>query len=341
MARPLRLEYPGAFWHVHNRGVNYGDIYFSDDDRELFLDLLGEAVRRFHWVVLQYSLMTNHYHLILQTPEAPTLSSGMKWFAQTYVQRINRRQRRVGPLFQGRFKGHIIEAEGYLLEATRYVANNPVAARMVKRAEDWPWGSHRAIAGYDRPKPWMTCEPVLSLFGQERSSQVAEYRTFVDAGAGIERAPWDDAVAQLFVGSEAWVEKMRTLIEAKPRSSDHPAAQRYAGRPGPRRVIETVATVFATSADAIQSAHGTIERQVVAWIACYESMARLGKIAAVLRLRSTSRVTSLIRACDRDLDKDCFLRAAVDRCLDLLRIGLPLSPVRYPEYYPGTAWSAR
>jgi putative transposase len=341
MARPLRLEYARAFWHLHNRGVNFGDIFFSDQDRELFLELLGETVRRFHWTVIQYSLMTNHYHVILQTPEAPTLSRGMKWFAQTYVQRINRRYRRVGPLFQGRFKAHLIESDRYLLEAIRYVANNPVSARMVKRPEDWVWGSHRAIAGYEEPRPWMTCEPVLAHFGLDHAGQISEYRKFVDAGAGIERVPWDDAVGRLFLGSEAWVERMRALIESKPRSSDHPDAQRHAGRPDPRRVVETVARVFDSSAETIQSQHGTIERQVVAWIGCYESMSRLGKIAAVLRLRSTSRVSSLIRSCDRELDKDRALRIAVDRCLDLLRTGLPVVSIQHLESYPGTDWNGR
>jgi REP element-mobilizing transposase RayT len=95
MARPLRIEFSGAVWHVHNRGNNRGDIYLSDEDRVSFLDLLAEAVRRFHWVVIQYTLMTNHYHLLIETPE-PTLSRGMKWLAGTYVQRFNRRHGQSG-----------------------------------------------------------------------------------------------------------------------------------------------------------------------------------------------------------------------------------------------------
>jgi putative transposase len=128
MARPLRPEHPGAVWHVWNRGVNRADIFFSDDDRILFIALLAKCVRRFRWVVHQFTLMTNHFHIALETPE-PTLSRGMKWLEGTYVRRINRRFDRIGPLFQGRFKGQLVEKESYLLELMRYIALNPVARR--------------------------------------------------------------------------------------------------------------------------------------------------------------------------------------------------------------------
>lgn len=336
MSRPLRLEHPGAVWHVHNRGNNFGDIFFSDDDRELFLELLGETVRRFHWNVIQYGLMTNHYHLLIETPEALTLSRGMKWLAQKYVQQINRRHGRAGSLFQGRFKAHLVEKSAYMLEVIRYIANNPVSAQMVSRAEEWPWGSHRAVAGFEETKPWMASELILSHFGRDRTTQLREYRKFVDAGTGIERAPWDDAVGQMFVGSSEWVLSMRSLMESKPRSNDYSATRRYAVRPRPSRVVDVVAKVFETSPNEIRAAHGTIERQVVAWLGCYESMSRLGEIATVLRLRSTSRVAALIAACDRDLNRDRSLRIAVDRCIDLLRSDLELLPVFHREMYPGT-----
>ena len=318
MARPLRLEHSGAIWHVHNRGVEKRDIFRGDEDRLLFLALLAEAVRRFRWVIHQYSLMTNHFHIIIETPE-PTLSRGMKWFAGSYVQKFNRRHERVGPLFQGRFTSHLVEKEGYLLELMRYIALNPVRAGMVTRAEDYRWSSHRATAGLEPMPSWVRSEWTLAQFGPDEQTQRREYVKFVDAGAGITRAPWEDAVGQLFIGSTQWIERLRPQIESKPRSSDHPSAQHYAGRPTPAKIVETVASVFLTPAEDIRNAHGTIERRVVAWLGCYESMSRLGSIAAVLRLRSTSRVSALIAECDRDLGGDPMLRIAIDRCLELLR----------------------
>lgn len=339
MARPMRLEYPGALHHVHNRGNNFGVVFFCDSDRELFLTLLEEAARRFQWIVIQFCLMTNHFHLLIETPVTPTLSGGMKWLTQTYVQRINKKYGRVGSLFQGRYKNHLVEDGTYLLEVLRYIANNPVEAKIVERAEDWKWGSHRAVVGLDRMPQWMSADRALQPFGQDRQQQIDEYRRFVDAGAGITRAPWEDAVAQLFVGSADWVASKRDLIESKPRSTEHPIAQRYAGRPRPTRVVDVVAEVFGMDPDQIRNGHGTVQREVVAWLGCYESIARLSAIAAALRLRSTSRVSTLIRKCDGALEKDVALQTVVDRCRELLKREEKLLPATLRESYPsvGTA----
>jgi putative transposase len=339
MARPLRLEFAGAIWHVHNRGNNGGDVFFDDGDRRIFLALLAEAVRRFHWVIHQYTMMTNHYHIVIETPE-PTLSRGMKWFIGTYVQRINRKHGRTGSLFQGRFKGHLVEDGVYLLELMRYLALNPVRAGMVKRPEDYEWSSHRATAGYEPMPDWIRSEQTLAQFGADREEQQREYRRFVDAGANIQRSSCENVVGQLFLGSAEWIAKMRTLIESKPRSTEHPSAQRYAARPKPARIVEVVAEVFETTPAAIRSAHGTRERRVVAWLGCYESMSRLSGIATVLRLRSTSRVSALIAQCERELSADPLLRVAIDRCTDLLRKELVPANVIEQRSYPGTALHA-
>ena len=110
MARSLRLEHPGAVWHVTSRGNNRGDIYLGDEDHLMFLDIFAEAVRRFRWIIHAYTLMTNHFHLVIETPE-PTLSRGMKWMNGKYAQWFNRRHKRSGHLFQGRFKGFLVEKE--------------------------------------------------------------------------------------------------------------------------------------------------------------------------------------------------------------------------------------
>lgn len=132
---------------------------------------------------------------------------------------------------------------------------------------------------------------------------------------------------------------MRTIIESKPRSTDHPAMHRYASRPRPAKIVEVVAEVFETTPEAIRNSHGTVERRVVAWLGCYEAMARLGAIGTVLRLRSTSRVSELIAECDRDVCKaeHKHLRIAIDRCLDLLRRDLkPVMPV-HRQFYPAAS----
>jgi REP element-mobilizing transposase RayT len=121
MARPHRIEMPDGNFHVWNRGVNKADIVFDDADRQYFFDLLPEVGRRFGWVIIEPVLMTNHFHLVLNTPE-PTLSRGMKWLEQKFAEHINHRYDRVGHLFQGRFKHQLVQSGTYLLEVLRYVA---------------------------------------------------------------------------------------------------------------------------------------------------------------------------------------------------------------------------
>jgi REP-associated tyrosine transposase len=341
MARPLRIETPDGTYHAWNRGVNRADIVFDDRDREIFVALLQEVVRRFGWIVHQFVLMTNHFHLVLSTPD-PTLSRGMKWFQQKFAQHINRRYDRCGPLFQGRFKAQLVEKGPYLLELLRYVALNPVRAGMVQRPEEYRWSSYRWLAGFEQAPKWFKPGPMLDTFGTDRPSQLREFRKFVEAGAGITTPPWRDAVGQILIGSQEWIESMRALIESKPRSTDHPIAQRYAARPKPARIAEVVAEVFESTPEAIRKSHGTIERKVVAWLGCYEGQARLGAIGTVLRLRSTSRVSELIAECDEAVDrkKNKHLRIAIDRCLDLLRRArTPVMP-RFQMFTPSVSHTA-
>jgi len=138
MARPLRLEFAGALYHVTSRGDRREEIYSDDQDRQIWLDTLGRACDRFNWVVHAYCQMTNHYHLVVETVDG-NLSRGMRQLNGQYTQGFNRRHNLVGHLFQGRYKAILVQKEAYLLELSRYVVLNPVRAGMVKRPEEWPW----------------------------------------------------------------------------------------------------------------------------------------------------------------------------------------------------------
>ncbi len=136
MSRALRLEYPGAWWHITSRGVDREDIFLDDCDRRRFLRILALAVPHFRWRLHAYVLMTNHYHLLVETVE-PTLSRGMKTIGGDYAAWFNKRHRRVGHLFQGRFNAQLIDSDEYLLQVARYVVLNPVRAHMVANALEW------------------------------------------------------------------------------------------------------------------------------------------------------------------------------------------------------------
>src|SRR3990170_1428331 len=146
MARPLRIEFPGALYHVTSRGDRREPIYEDDADRTTFLATLAEVLRRFNWTCYAYCLMTNHYHLVVGTPDG-NLSKGMRQLNGMYTQATNRRHRRTGHLFQGRFKGILIDKDAYLLELARYVVLNPVRAGMVKHPRLYAWSSYRAVVG--------------------------------------------------------------------------------------------------------------------------------------------------------------------------------------------------
>lgn len=325
MARPLRLEHPGAAWHITVRGNERRNIVRSDRDRRRFVELLGEAARRYGWVITAWVLMSNHYHLVIETPDS-TLSRGMQWLNSKYAQWFNKTHKRVGHLFQGRFKAVLVDRDTYLLELLRYVVLNPVRAKMVARPEDYRWSSYRATAGLDEAPPWLAVDRVLAQFAPDRELAQGYYRDFVLQAIGTPDSPWDKLTNQIYLGSEAWTARMRTLVETRPRPDDHPSTQLNVGRPSMPQIVETVAKVFATTADAIRLGHGGDERMAVAWLGCFEGRHRRRAIAASLLLRSSGRVSDLISTCDAELDRRPLLRPAIDRCCDLLRGSPDTSP---------------
>ncbi|MEM8500941.1 MAG: transposase [Pseudomonadota bacterium] len=181
MARPLRIEYAGALYHVTSRGNARADIYFDDADRRQFLALLDDTCAEFHWMCHSYCLMSNHYHLLVETGR-PTLSSGMRFLNGTYAQRFNKRHQRVGHLLQGRYKAILVDSEPYLLELARYIVLNPVRAGMVHAAEEWPWSSYRATVGLCAAESCLTRDTTLARFSDRRDKAQSAYTRFVAAG---------------------------------------------------------------------------------------------------------------------------------------------------------------
>lgn len=228
MARPLRLEYPGALYHVTSRGNAKADIYLDDADRRIFLRMLGQTVTRHHWLLQAFCLMGNHYHLVVETPE-PNLSRGMHALNGVYSQCFNRRHERVGHVLQGRFTAILVEREAYLLELARYVPLNPVRAGFVQRAEDWPWSSYRSMAGLEPPPPWLTTS-VLDRFATDARRATLRFREFVEDGIHAPN-PWTALQGQAFLGSAQFAERMGRALTPSSTSCEVPRADRLAGRP--------------------------------------------------------------------------------------------------------------
>ena len=318
MSRPLRLEHPGAVWHVTSRGNNKMKIYRNDADRKAFLDLVGEAVLRFKWIIHNFALMPNHFHLVIETPET-TLSRGMQWLKSQYARGFNRKHKRTGHLFGGRFKGTLIEKQAHLMEVIRYVVLNPVRAGMVKRPEEYRWSSYCAAAGLAKGEDWLDTSWTLAQFGGTPAEQRAAYRRFVADRAAREVKPLKDAKGQLFLGSDEWIETMQAMVDEKPRSKEHPAAQRNPGRPSMKKIVKTVAETLKVDEEAIRKPRGDNDaRRVVAYLGCYEGTQKLAPIAETLRLESTSRVSAMIGECNEAKKHKTALWGQVEKCLKRL-----------------------
>jgi putative transposase len=226
MSRPLRIEFAGALYHVTSRGDGREDIFLEDGDREVFLDVIAEVNDRFNWTLHGYCLMGNHYHLLLETPDG-NLSQGMRQLNGVYTQRFNRKHKRVGHVFQGRYKAILVQKETYLLELARYIVLNPVRAQMVRSAKDWPWSSYRACAGLEGTPTWLATDWILSTFSTNQAEAIERYRAFVSNGKN-QPAIWEKLKNQIYLGSDAFVHKMLAMQPASDDIGEIPLGQRRA-----------------------------------------------------------------------------------------------------------------
>jgi len=226
MARPLRIEFPGALYHITARGNAREDIYADDNDRVTFLKLLENVCNRHDWYCHAYCLMSNHYHLLIETG-TPSLSKGMKYLNGTYTQTYNRTHQRVGHVFQGRYKAILVEKDSYLLELSRYIVLNPVRAQMVGSARDWKWSSYRTTAGLVDKDPCVTTDWILSIFGNKKKQAQTRYRDFVKQGQN-QLSPWKSLKNQIYLGTDQFVEDMQCKLDPDQSLKDIPRKHKQA-----------------------------------------------------------------------------------------------------------------
>jgi REP-associated tyrosine transposase len=176
--RALRPVVDKGIYHAFNRGNRKTPIFLDDSDFERFLELLHELGLKFGWPFFAYCLMTNHFHLVVETPEGD-VSAGMHRLSFLYAQYFNRKYQLDGHVFQGRFKTVLIRSDVQLLAAIRYVLTNPVRAGLTARAEQWKWSSYRATVGNRRPPPFLSLHRVLRYFGTELKEQRDRFAAFI------------------------------------------------------------------------------------------------------------------------------------------------------------------
>jgi len=236
MARPLRIEFKGAVYHITSRGNAKQAIFLDEKDFADFLFVLCQVVKRYHFILHTYCLMNNHYHLLIETPYG-NLSRGMRQLNGLYTQRFNRRHKRVGHLLQGRYKAILVDKNNYLLELCRYLVLNPVRAKIVKDPRDWKWSTYRAMTGNDQGMPCLTTDWILSQFGKEQKAASRQYQAFVRSGIKAE-SPLKAVKGQLFLGQENFIEEIKHLIRVKENLKEIPRKQRYVTRPPLNEILK-------------------------------------------------------------------------------------------------------
>ncbi len=248
MSRPLRIELAGGLYHVTSRGDRREAIYFSDADRQQWLTIFAEVCQRFNWRCHAWCQMTNHYHLVVETPEA-NLAQGMRQLNGVYTQYINRAHRRVGHVFQGRYKAILVERDAYLVELSRYVVLNPVRAGMVSLPGEWPWSSWQAMMGQAPSAEWLETRWLLRQFSEDDIQARKAYEDFVRAGVGLPSI-WEELSGQIYLGSREFIEVAQASLPGQSQSKEIPRMQR---RP-PAKPLADYAARFHERDDAIRAA---------------------------------------------------------------------------------------
>ena len=257
MARPLRIEIPDGYYHVMNRGNNRQDIFLSDKDRIAFMEALAVSCEIHDVHLMAYVLMTNHFHLLVRTARA-NLSEFMRHFQVTYTVRFNRRSRRSGHVFQGRFKSLLVEADEYFLPLSRYIHLNPIRSRRFKNADvhtraghlkKYPWSSFSGYCYLRKRKPGFDYSRLLNTyFGQDNPQGRRKYREYVlnAIDAGIEN-PFEDVLHQSILGTQEFVKWVKEKLPHK-ESQEVPASRSLQRDLSTDQVVNAVSQFYGVEA---------------------------------------------------------------------------------------------
>ncbi len=232
MTRPLRIQYPGAYYHITSRGNERRNIFRNNRDREQFLSYLKSAHLRYKAVIHAFCLMNNHYHLFMETPKG-NLSQIMRHINGAYTNYFNIRHKRRGHLFQGRYKSIIVEADSYAGELSRYIHLNPVRAGIVDMPDKFKWSSYWYYTGRKKKPEWLTLDFILGYFDDDSVDALKKYAEFVRAGIyDKNESPLEKTVASTILGSDNFIELIKdTYIDRKKRDRNLPALKKLIKSP--------------------------------------------------------------------------------------------------------------
>lgn len=301
MGRPLRIEYPGALYHVTSRGNERKKIFLDDSDRIKFLGMLEDYHERYGILIHSYVLMDNHYHLVIETPHG-NLVKIMHGLNGVYTGYFNRKCGRVGHLFQGRYTGILVEKDTYLLKVSRYVHLNPVRAKVVKKPELYEWTSYGGYIRRGREVKWVEYGGVLSKFGRDRERARKRYKEFVEEGLkGRGESPFTNVYGQVVLGGEEFKGKIWGLLRGRSLSDDIVERKRFKASPQAADIVRAVARVSKVAEEVIRrrgSRDNTARRVAIYLVKRYSGLsnAEIGKLFGGVYSSAVSKASARLES---------------------------------------------
>ena len=300
MGRPLRIEYPGALYHITSRGNERKNIFVDDADGFRFFEILKDYHDRYSILIHSFVLMDNHYHLILETPEGNLLKV-MHGINGSYTGYFNRKYERSGHLFQGRYKGILIDKDVYLLQLSRYVHMNPVRAKIVEEPEHYKWGSYPSYIGKEKEYEWVEYSWILSNYGNDRESAKKRYREYIEESLNTDiENPAKNPYGQIILGDDKFIEKIRNRLKGKSISKEIAERKRILKSPSPEDIIKKVADVFGVDRDVIndKNIRNNVARKAAVYLVHrYSGISNeeAGKIFGGIHYSAVSKVSARLK----------------------------------------------
>ncbi len=323
MARPLRIEFPNAIYHVMARGNGRQRIFHADADYQRMTDGLAKTIARTGWQVFAFVWMPNHIHLFVRTPK-PNLSVGMQYLLSGYANWYAKRHQRTGHLFQGRFKAELVEDESYFWTLSRYVHLNPVRGKkpLVDHPSSWAWSSYPGYCRKSARIDWIEYESVLAAWQGEMGGKDSglAYRRFVESGLETPPSnPLDNALEGWLLGSDTFLKKVKKLI-TKPQHIDQTPKSRRLTSLDANEVITAVAAYFKASPESYQSKRSTAPgRDLAAYLAHRRTTATLRELATAFGLSHPDSVSNLIRRAQNAISGSKSKKKDLERIDELLQ----------------------
>jgi REP element-mobilizing transposase RayT len=319
MSRPLRIEYPGAYYHVMNRGRHKDKIFLHDNDYLYFISLLQVSTKLFRVGIVAYCLLSNHYHLLIHTPEG-NLSRCMRHIGSVYTQWFNRKYSSDGQLFRGRYKSILIDEEKYLLSLVRYIHHNPLKAGVIETPEGHLWNSHHGYVSDSAKWNWLYKEPIYAYFHSDPHIRIREYLQYLTQKdtEEIDRV-YSQKKLPAILGSESFIKTIKQRYTDEKTHNEVPESKLL--MPSARLIIDVVCTEYGIDEDhLLQSRRGITNepRNVAVYLIRHLRGENLNSLAMMFQISKYSTASSICTRLEERFKEDSELKIRITRLKEII-----------------------